>query len=542
MSTIFDEFLGRLIVSCQAYPGDPLEDTDAIRRMALSAIRGGAAGLRLNGATQVKAVRRDTALPIIAIEKQYGPRGLRITPDFASASALAAAGASIIALDCTDRDWGGGEPWPSLVQQIHERLGLPVMADISTIDEALAAEQAGADCVGTTLYGYTEQTQGGRGFSWPLLAEMHRRLRVPIMAEGHLSTPEEARRAIDEGAWCVIIGSAITRPGVIAARFARALADHQSSAPVIGVDIGGTSIKAGVVQRDGGISFSVQVPTEAAGGREAIVAGLVRAVEETLDAARRKNIAPAGIGIATAGVPDRRTGAVFAATGNLPGWSGFELRTFAEERFRLPVVVINDAQAAALAELHFGAGRGFSDFALITLGTGVGGGVVVDGELMQGQYGFAGTIGHTVIHAGGRPCNCGRSGCLEAYVSTASLVREFRAQGEAVSEDSLDDAALAFRINRLAREGNSAAKRAYEVLAQELAEGFANLFNLFDPQIVLLSGGLIEGYAPFISDLEHRVTELLHFGQKRRPRIGMAATGIYAGVQGAATPFFMRAD
>ncbi len=151
MSAIFEQLKGRLVVSCQASPGDPLENTDAIRRMALAAIGGGAAGLRLNSAEHVAALRRDTNLPIIGIQKQYGSAGLRITPDFAAAAALAAAGASIIALDCTDRTWPDGDPWQKIIQRIHQELHLPVMADIAALDEALAAAAAGADCVGTTL-------------------------------------------------------------------------------------------------------------------------------------------------------------------------------------------------------------------------------------------------------------------------------------------------------------------------------------------------------------------------------------------------------
>jgi glucokinase-like ROK family protein len=538
MSAIFEQLKGRLIVSCQAFPGDPLEDTDAIRRIALAAAGGGAAGLRLNSAEHIAALRRETGLPIIGIEKYYGPAGLRITPDFAAAAALAAAGASIIALDCTDRVWPDGDPWQKLIRRIHEELRLPVMADIATLDEALAAASAGADCVGTTLNGYTERTRENHGFSWTLLAQMAQRIHIPIMAEGHISTPEEARKAIDGGAWCVIVGSAITRPGVLAANFVQALDQSASASPAIGVDIGGTSIKAGLVQRSGEVSFSAQAPTHAIKGREAIAAGLAQVVEELLSVACERKIEAAGIGIATAGAVDHRDGSIFAATDNLPGWSGFQLRSFAEERFHLPAFAVNDAQAAVLSELHFGLGRGLCDFAAITIGTGVGGGIVSEGKLLRGQHGFAGSIGHTVIRAGGRPCNCGRNGCLEAYVSTAGLLREFREHGGAVPEDAIDDAALALKINQLARSGDAAAQKAYAALSEYLAEGIANLFNLIDPETVLLSGGLIEGYEKFIPSVEKQVTALLHFGARRKPRVRAAQAGRFAGVQGAAALVF----
>src|SRR5580698_1127908 len=223
MSALFEQLKGKLVVSCQAAPGDPLEDTDAIRRMALAAVQGGAVGLRINSAEHIAALRRETQLPIIGLHKHYGAGGLRITPDFAAAASLAAAGASMIAVDCTQRAQSDGEPWQELIQRIHDELHLPVMADIATLDEAMAAESSGADCVGPTLNGYTERTRGNEGFSWALLAELVEKLRVPIMAEGHIWTPEEARRAIAGGAWSVIVGSAITRPGVITSGFVRVL-------------------------------------------------------------------------------------------------------------------------------------------------------------------------------------------------------------------------------------------------------------------------------------------------------------------------------
>jgi glucokinase-like ROK family protein len=535
MGKLFEELKGKLIVSCQASPGDPLEDIEALRRIAAAAVKAGASGLRMNSGAQIAAVRRDTNLPVIGIEKKYGPMGLRITPDFASAAVLAKAGASIIAVDCTDREWTNAEPWREIIKRIHNELKLPVMADISTLDEAVTAAAAGADCVGPTLYGYTEQTRGQRGFSWQLLAQMKQKLGVPIMAEGHISTPEEARRAIADGAWCVIVGSAITRPGVITGNFVRALSQPTAPSLAVGVDIGGTFIKAGLVRASGEVLFSTQTPTEASKGRDAISAGLVRVIDETLAAARTEKLEPSGIGIATAGNIDERDGSIFAATDNLPGWAGFELRAFAEKHFSRPVWVVNDAQAAALSELHFGMGRGLSDFVAITIGTGIGAGIVSAGKLLRGLHGCAGSIGHIVIHTEGRRCNCGRSGCLEAYVSTAALLREYREHGGIVPPSLEGEAALTLHINQLACSGDAAAQAAYAELAKQLSEGIANLFNLLDPQAVILSGGLIESYSAFVPDLGRRIVKLLHFGEKRKPQIRVATSGRFAGVQGAAS-------
>lgn len=536
---VMDRIKGKLVVSCQAAPGDPLEHTETIRRIARAAVGGGAAGLRVNSFEHISAIRLDTDLPIIGIKKKYFHGQLRITPDFQSAAELAAAGANIIALDCTRRLWTIGDPWQQCVERIHHELKLLVMADIATLDEALEAAAAGVDMIGMTLNGYTEETRGTHGFNWQLLTELTRRIDRPIIAEGHVSTPTEARRTIENGAWSVVVGSAITRPGTITARFVQSMTRTSNTAPAIGVDIGGTSVKAGLVDRQGQVSFVVRVPTRAREGRDAIASAASEAIEEVLVLAHQSGVVPAGLGIASAGAIDSRNGTVFAATDNLPGWTGFNLRQFAEDRFHLPVQVNNDAHAAVLAELHFGVGRELSDFVAITIGTGVGGGIISGRKLLPGQRGFAGTVGHQTIRYDGRPCNCGRRGCLEAYVSTTALIREYALQHpDRAQDNTLDQPGLALEISQLALAGDSAALKAYNTLAGYLAEGIANVFNMLDPEVVILSGGLVEGHTQFAADVQQRVTALLHFGSKRKPLVRLSAAGQHAGLQGAAASVF----
>jgi putative N-acetylmannosamine-6-phosphate epimerase len=213
----------QLVVSCQADKGDPLDNIDALRRIASSVLRGGAGGLRAEGIAGVSAFRAITDLPIIGMIKARDANGdVYITPTFAAAETVAAAGADMIALDCTLRRLAEAEPWPGLISRIHDELGLPVLADIANVEDALAAVDAGADAVATTLYGYTAETAGTRSFSWPLLEELLRRISVPLFAEGHMNQPEDVRRALDLGAHTVVVGSAITRPEFITARFAAA--------------------------------------------------------------------------------------------------------------------------------------------------------------------------------------------------------------------------------------------------------------------------------------------------------------------------------
>lgn len=196
---------------------------DTLRRIAISVVRGGAGGLRANGTACIEAFRRATSVPIIGIEKRKIGDEVSITPDFAAAESVAAAGADIIALDCTNSRTATAEPWRNLVGRIHADIRKPVLADIALFEEALAAQEAGADAVATTLYGFTSETAGFRAVSWDLVERMLRELHVPVIVEGHISQPEEVRQALDLGAYAVVVGSAITRPESITARFVKAL-------------------------------------------------------------------------------------------------------------------------------------------------------------------------------------------------------------------------------------------------------------------------------------------------------------------------------
>ena len=213
---VFESLRGKLIVSCQASAGDPLDHLDTLTRMAASVLRGGAGGLRAEGVPRVAAFRAQTDLPIIGITKAYDTNGdVYITPDFLSAQSISHAGADIIALDCTRRRLTQPEPWPEIIRRIHTELDRPACADIATIDDALAAQRAGADVVATTLCGYTADTAGTRTPPWSLIQALVAELTIPVFVEGHITQPHEVRKALDLGAHCVVVGSAITRPQTI---------------------------------------------------------------------------------------------------------------------------------------------------------------------------------------------------------------------------------------------------------------------------------------------------------------------------------------
>jgi N-acylglucosamine-6-phosphate 2-epimerase len=219
-NSVFERLRGHLIVSCQAFEGDPLDDLDTLTRIATSVLRGGAGGLRAEGVSRIAAFRAITQLPIIGIIKTYDANGdVYITPDFVSAKAIGDAGADIIALDCTARRLSAAEPWPELISHIHAELHRPVLADIASLEDAQAAERAGADAVATTLYGYTAETVGIRAPSWSLIQSLVARLTIPVLVEGHIANPPQAHHALELGATAVVVGSAITRPETITSRF-----------------------------------------------------------------------------------------------------------------------------------------------------------------------------------------------------------------------------------------------------------------------------------------------------------------------------------
>lgn len=209
-----------LIVSCQAMADEPLYGPQHMVAMARAAAFGGAVGLRVNTPKDIHAVRLAVDLPIIGIWKDDIPGfAVRITPTLEHARKVATAGAHIIAIDATDRPHPDGLSLEKRISRIHDGCGRPVLADVATVDEGLAAWQAGADLVATTLSGYTDYSPPRDTPDFELLEQLVARLHIPVMIEGHVSTPEQARHALELGAFAVVVGAAITRPQWITARF-----------------------------------------------------------------------------------------------------------------------------------------------------------------------------------------------------------------------------------------------------------------------------------------------------------------------------------
>ncbi len=230
-----DRLAGGLIVSCQASTGEPLCDPSHIMALALSALAGGAIGLRLEGADNILAVSKNKLIPdsiplVGLIKSTLIPEHERlsrayITSTFEEAQSIATAGADIVALDATGRERPDGHSLTEMIRRIHDELAKPVWADCATYAQGVAAAEAGADIVSTTLFGYTAETSATTesGPALDLLQDLAKNLSLPVILEGRVWHPEEVTEAFKRGAFAVVVGSAITRPTLITERFVKAI-------------------------------------------------------------------------------------------------------------------------------------------------------------------------------------------------------------------------------------------------------------------------------------------------------------------------------
>jgi glucokinase len=258
-------------------------------------------------------------------------------------------------------------------------------------------------------------------------------------------------------------------------------------AVLLGVDIGGTDIKLGLVEGAGAIRESGKIPTRPAEGPDAAAARVRRWLEDSAPGGR--SIAAAGVDCA--GLIDGERGFLHVSP-NLSGWENVPLRDIFERELGVPAIVENDANAAAYGEWAMGAGRGLRNFVCLTLGTGVGGGVVINGALYRGSTGFAGEIGHTVISAEGPPCACGNRGCLEALIGAKAIVERalgmLRSSGG--SRSAWGDSPTVETLSRAAAAGDAVARAAFEETGRWLGIALANVVHILAPEAIAIGGGV----------------------------------------------------
>jgi len=265
---------------------------------------------------------------------------------------------------------------------------------------------------------------------------------------------------------------------------------------ILGIDLGGTKILTAVANSQGEILSRDHSITPAQKGHEAIVNSILESAHHALEQANVAISELTAVGVGAPGISNPETGILFTSP-NLPGWRDVPLRDIMQERLGRKTYLINDANAAALGEFYFGAARGVRDFIYITISTGIGGGIVIDGKIYSGAIGAAGEVGHMTIDDDGPICNCGNRGCWETLASGTALAGEARHRiEEGVTTSILEYAngdpekVTAEVIHSAAKHGDGLAKELITRTGYYVGVGLANLINIFNPELIVIGGGL----------------------------------------------------
>jgi len=265
---------------------------------------------------------------------------------------------------------------------------------------------------------------------------------------------------------------------------------------ILGIDLGGTKILTAVANSQGKMLSRDHSITPAKKGHEAVIQSILESVYRALEQADVAVSALTAIGVGAPGISNPETGILFTSP-NLPGWRDVPLRDIVQEKLGKKAFLINDANAAALGELYFGAARGARNFIYITISTGIGGGIVINGNIYSGALGTAGEVGHMTIDDDGLMCNCGNRGCWETLASGTALAREARHRiKEGVRTSILEYAGgdvekvTAQVIHSAAEQGDSLAKELIARTGYYVGVGLANIINIFNPELIVIGGGL----------------------------------------------------
>jgi len=306
----------------------------------------------------------------------------------------------------------------------------------------------------------------------------------------------------------------------------------------IGIDLGGTNLKGATVDRDGQI-LTKDAHSIAGLSPDTVMADIVGLVDRLLADASLDRSHVVGVGVGAPGPLSHRTGRIIRSA-NLPGWVDVPIRDRLGEKLQTPIVLDNDANAAAFGESWVGAGRGLNDLVIFTLGTGVGGGVVLDGRILHGHFENAAELGHMIVAVNGLPCSCGQRGCLEQYASAGAVARRVVSAIKEGKPSALSDAVGkgkpidAEQVVQCAKAGDPLCLRIWDEACLHLAVACISIQHAFNPACVVLGGGMSEA-GDFLLD---RVTD--HVSRQRwklhddLPTITLAQLGYDAGVIGAA--------
>lgn len=302
----------------------------------------------------------------------------------------------------------------------------------------------------------------------------------------------------------------------------------------LAVDIGGTAVKIGLVDGEGSFLLTSEYPVDFDGYETPVLDTVIRSCGLFLE---EKGIDCSGlraIGVSATGSINTVEGTVDGSAGHIKNWKGSKIRERMEARFHVPVYVLNDANAAALGEVWLGAARGKRNVVAVTIGTGVGGGIIVNSELLLGASGFAGEIGHITIQYGGRECPCGNVGCLEEYASMTALVKRVRQEFAAGRLQGLPEGEVNGRlIFREMEKGNQEIIRIAEDWMGYIAAGIRGFVHIFNPEMVIIGGGVSSQKELFIDKVREKVLERIHPEFAGGLEIAAAELANRAGMAGA---------
>jgi len=310
--------------------------------------------------------------------------------------------------------------------------------------------------------------------------------------------------------------------------------------PVLVVDIGGTKIIISVLSPEGEVIARQYLLTLADQGPQSVIERMFSAIDQLLEEKDVKSAQLRAISLATAGIIDIKQGLITTSP-NLPGWENIALRSIVEEKYKLPTFLLNDADAAALGEHRYGVGKGLSTLILLTLGTGIGGGIIIDGRLYLGATASSAEIGHMVIDANGPECKCGHSGCLETLASGTAVAREAISKINQGEKTTLVDRVngnieeiSAETVYLAAIEGDPLSLEAIAKAAYYLGIGVVNLVNIFNPEMVVMGGGMANMGDLLLEPVREKVKERAFPFLAKEVRIVPAQLGNDAGIFGAA--------
>lgn len=313
----------------------------------------------------------------------------------------------------------------------------------------------------------------------------------------------------------------------------------------IGIDLGGTNIKSGVVDNTGKIIYKKKITTTAFLGKEVLIQQIKELICKILTNSKVKNKKIKGIGLGTPGIVDKEKGIVLGDAANIPGWKGVNIKKELEE-FKLKVYVDNDAKLVTLGEKEFGVARGVKNCICITLGTGIGGGIIINGSLYRGRNFYAGDIGHSIIDLNGKQCNCGSFGCVEAYgakTGIVSLAKQLIKKGFKTTilkkAKNKTENITPYLIAQAAKEGDKIAKEIFDEVTKYLSIGLINVIHILNPEMIVIGGGIAEAkeilFKPLIKNIKKYSPSSVVF---KNLKIVKAKLGDKAGIIGAAVLVF----